>query len=402
MGRAGLYRWVLACAPSLCIACGHDSTGPGADALTVALTAPSPGLVQGTITLQADAKDPRHVAGVQFLIDASDLGPEITTPPYSTQWSTDESTVGAHQLSARARDDAGNLATAAAVSVTIKLGSEIVFEDTVSSANPEIYVVNTDGSGRRRLTHHDGIDERPQWTVGGERIVFHAAGRESDGADGLYTMKPDGSDVRLLLKNPPGNQHRLSPDGRHIALATTHLVVRTDFAGELDVMNADGSGVTALANFDTVPCLVGCLTINGLAWSPDGTRLAFGTSIFGHGGSTYRQLYVVNSDGTGLHQVATDAAEPAWSPDGRYIAYSVMSSSIIPQPVNLAILGIGQVTSESSPDVPNFSPSWSPDGHRLAFNRARNISVINVDGTGLHPVTPGSFPAWNPAGATSP
>jgi hypothetical protein len=59
------------------------------------------------------------VAGVQFLLDGAPLGPEDTAPPYSISWNTTGATNGAHTLSARARDAAGNLTTSAAVTVTV-------------------------------------------------------------------------------------------------------------------------------------------------------------------------------------------------------------------------------------------------------------------------------------------
>lgn len=362
------------------------------------LTGPASGEVQGVVSVTADAGGDAKVAGVQFILDGNSLGAEVSQPPYAVPWDTDESDIGAHTLSATARDENGRSALADPVSVTIELGSEIAFQAR-ADGNSEIFIINADGTGRRRLTHNAGVDERPHWIMDGERIAFHATGREADGADGLYTMKPDGTDVRLLLKAPPGSDHRLSPDGQHIAFATSRAVSGLwDTVGELDVMNTDGSGVTELVVFGAL-CSIGCTKVDQPAWSPDGTQLAFGTSMHGHGGNTGLNLHVVNSDGTGLHLVTADGTDAAWSPDGKFIAYSAGESSIIPHPINLAILEVGLVTSESSPDVPNLWPSWSPDGKRLVFNRGEDISIINVDGSGLHPVTTGAIPAWNPAGA---
>ncbi|HTC94526.1 MAG TPA: Ig-like domain-containing protein [Terriglobales bacterium] len=92
-----------------------DTTPP-----TVSLTAPSSGAsVSGTISVTANAADNVKVAGVQFLLDGSNLGSEVTTSPYSVSWNTTTVTNGAHTLSARARDAAGNTATAANVAVTV-------------------------------------------------------------------------------------------------------------------------------------------------------------------------------------------------------------------------------------------------------------------------------------------
>jgi hypothetical protein len=92
-----------------------DTTAP-----TVTLTSPAPGAtVSTTITVTANASDNVGVAGVQFLLDGAALGVEDTASPYSVSWDTRTVANGAHTLSARARDGAGNQTTTPAVSVTV-------------------------------------------------------------------------------------------------------------------------------------------------------------------------------------------------------------------------------------------------------------------------------------------
>jgi glucose/arabinose dehydrogenase/PKD repeat protein len=95
---------------------GADTTLP-----SVSLSAPVNGtVVAGTaVTVSATASDNVGVVGVQFLIDGAPLGAEDTTAPYSITWNTTTATSASHALSARARDLAGNTATAAAVDVTV-------------------------------------------------------------------------------------------------------------------------------------------------------------------------------------------------------------------------------------------------------------------------------------------
>jgi len=92
-----------------------DNTAP-----TISMTAPANGTtVSGTVPVSATATDDAGVAGVQFLLDGVALGAEDTTAPYSMSWDSTTAGSGAHTLSARARDAAGNLTTSAAVSVTV-------------------------------------------------------------------------------------------------------------------------------------------------------------------------------------------------------------------------------------------------------------------------------------------
>jgi hypothetical protein len=92
-----------------------DTTPP-----TVSMTAPAAGTVSGNVTLTATATDNISVVGVQFLLNGTPIGAEDTTSPYSISWpSTSVANGGPYALSARARDAAGNLATSAAVNVTV-------------------------------------------------------------------------------------------------------------------------------------------------------------------------------------------------------------------------------------------------------------------------------------------
>ena len=96
-----------------------DTTPP-----TVALTAPLTGTtVSGTVTVSASATDNVGVAGVQFKLDGTNLGAEVTAPPYAVTWNTTTTAAGAHTLTAAARDAAGNIGTSAGVAVTVANGS---------------------------------------------------------------------------------------------------------------------------------------------------------------------------------------------------------------------------------------------------------------------------------------
>ncbi len=78
----------------------------------VSFTAPAAGFVAGTINVSATASDAGGVAGVQFRLDGVNLAAEDVTPPYAVVWDTLLASEGAHTLTAVARDNAGNTATA--------------------------------------------------------------------------------------------------------------------------------------------------------------------------------------------------------------------------------------------------------------------------------------------------
>jgi hypothetical protein len=97
-----------------------SNAAPDTTAPTVSVSAPAAGAtVSGTVNVSADASDNVGVVGVQFLLDGVSLGAEDTAAPYSVSWNSTGATNGAHTLTARARDAAGNQTTSAAVSVTV-------------------------------------------------------------------------------------------------------------------------------------------------------------------------------------------------------------------------------------------------------------------------------------------
>jgi outer membrane protein assembly factor BamB len=87
---------------------------------TVSITAPSGGAtLSGIVSVAASASDNTGVASVQLKLDGANLGPLLTSVPYTYSWDTTTASAGGHTLSAVAADDAGNTATAANVSVTV-------------------------------------------------------------------------------------------------------------------------------------------------------------------------------------------------------------------------------------------------------------------------------------------
>ena len=92
-----------------------DTTPP-----SIAMLSPAEGAtVSGTTTISASGSDDVGIAGVQFILDGTNLGAEDTTSPYSVTWDTTAVSNGAHTLTAQARDGAGNRTTSAAVSVIV-------------------------------------------------------------------------------------------------------------------------------------------------------------------------------------------------------------------------------------------------------------------------------------------
>jgi TolB protein len=126
------------------------------------------------------------------------------------------------------------------------------------------------------------------------------------------------------------------------------------------------------------------------------------------------ELYAAKGDGSDQHRLTKDRGDastkaglryqidPAWSPDGKRIAFS---SSRDGQFHIFIVDASGKTTKRlTAGKNDDTHPSWSPDGTRIAFTRGApdRIEVMNADGTGLHRVTSGlaeeADPAWSPNG----
>jgi hypothetical protein len=133
--------------------------------------------VSETVTVSATASDNAAVAGVQFLLDGNALGAEDTTEPYSISWATTGASNGTHQLSARARDTAGNVTTSAAVEVTV---SNITSDVTIAALDATATEAGAT-TGAFRVS-------RTGSTASSLTVYYSVAGTATPGTD--YTALP--------------------------------------------------------------------------------------------------------------------------------------------------------------------------------------------------------------------
>ncbi|HEU5215658.1 MAG TPA: hypothetical protein VFU30_08970, partial [Gaiellaceae bacterium] len=157
-----------------------------------------------------------------------------------------------------------------------------------------------------------------------------------------------------------------SPDGARIAY---------DCGSRVHVLALHGSGYT------TVP--TGSKAY-WPTWSPNGTRLAFSTRL---SPSKMGEVYTVALDGSHRRLVATGGVAPAWSPDGRTIAYQTLCGIrlVTPSGRNVTPRRAGRAT-DNRCHAMGYSgpPVWSPDGTKLAVETDDGVYVMDQNGRGLH------------------
>lgn len=191
-------------------------------------------------------------------------------------------------------------------------------------------------------------------------------------------------EVRLTLREGTSMAAALSPDGRTLAI---------DLLGALWTLAASGGPATRILEdgYDArMP-----------AWSPDGRHLAFQA----YRDSTW-DLWTISADGSGLRPLTSgpfDDREPHWSPDGTRLAFS--SDRGGQYDVWVLTLATGDLRRLTASNANDSMPAWAPDGREIAFvsdREARGVYAVAAD-SGIErllhaePATAGA-PAYSPDG----
>ena len=180
-------------------------------------------------------------------------------------------------------------------------GSKIAFTST-RDGDPEIFVMNRDGTGVTQLTH-DNVHEDlgPEWSPDGEKIAFKRNRLRTLESD-IVVMDADGTGVHQITDSSSRRYGRFpawSPDGSKIAFVGEG---EPYWSGdpEIFVMNRDGTGVTQLTQDDDH-------TDFGPVWSPDGNKIAFISDRYGDD-----EIFVMNADGSNVVSLGQQGFPTSW------------------------------------------------------------------------------------------
>jgi TolB protein len=334
--------------------------------------------------------------------------------------------------------------------------------EELAGTNRSIFIVNADGSGVRELppTVETEFDEHPSWAPDGTRIAFDRDELDFSTTD-LWVMNADGTGQRRLARF--GAQPSWSPDGRTIAFVNGDV-------WDCDRDGCYEEGLSAIAtitasggrrHYVTRPLVRRGVsfgaparflygdgaTFFGVSWSRDGRELLYARRLDERlldlfrltPGGRQKQLthsrgtetnpvvspdgrsvmfarypadggapgvFVMDVAGSDAHPLAAHGYVGSWSPDGRWVAYVVVSGKRQPRIYIAHADG-----SHSRRLVDGIDPTWSPDGRRLAVVLpvqrdpyvGHALGVIDVDERVAKPLV--RLPrrslyglAWSPAG----
>ena len=270
----------------------------------------------------------------------------------------------------------------------------IAFTRTVGGERGQIHVVRPDGSGLRQLTHRRRGAGAASWSPDGRRIAF---GSIAHGKVQIFVKRLGGRTRRITPAHANFGAPAWSPDGRWIAATSGHWAQgRESFRHTIVVLRADGRRLRTV--YDG-----GAMSATSPAWSPDGRTIAFMHTDIGALGAS-PSIYVVPAAGGEARRITEDGAQddPDWSPDGSLIAYS-HGDALGRDAVRIMRRdGSGdRLLVDDTTDSEGW-PAWAPSGGRVAFSRRGRIWTVAADGTALQQITdPPEFhsdwdPSWQP------
>jgi dipeptidyl aminopeptidase/acylaminoacyl peptidase len=257
-------------------------------------------------------------------------------------------------------------------------------------------------------------------------VRFHVDEQKDNYVSAIWVVdaeRPEGSGRAMTSAAARNWAPRWSPDGRQLAFLSTRGGRPQVYVLPMD--GGEARQVTRLKNGASNP-----------AWSPDGKRLAF-TSRVGPGGDEeklppgterakkemvisrlyyradgagyfpegFTHIFVTAADGSGEPKQVTagdyNHGAPAWSPDGKWIAFSAVRKPDADYHLNDSEIYVvpsegGEIRQLTDRRGPDDSPVWSPDGKRIAYTgfdekfysyTVTRLYVVGADGSGARELT---------------
>ena len=266
----------------------------------------------------------------------------------------------------------------------------------------QVYTATTTGTSVRKLTS-SGTNYRPHWSPDGKRIAYvHEA---PAGHRDIWVMRADGTGKQRVTRLGDTTEPTWSPDGKWLAFGaegTPPYDGGRDYPLHKVRSTAPFGTPVVLPTGDNEARVAGTL-----AWSPNGTQIAFVSNTFPASPDHYLLVYTLATHEVEVVDLVGGSccgegnfSDPTWTNDSATIAYSVVRYPIDQPPPagpHLEFATQGGATPPTFPAVTGDSdPDYSPTGHQLVFRHYSRIYLANADGTHRRNVLAGSNPDWQP------
>jgi eukaryotic-like serine/threonine-protein kinase len=260
------------------------------------------------------------------------------------------------------------------------------------SGVPEIYLINLDGTGLKKVTDIAEGACQPSWSPDGSRMVFISpCSRVSDTYPGssLFIVNADGSELTPLPTLPGGDFEPFwSPDGNRILFTS----LRGNAIPQLFVIDLRTGLVASLSEPEE-------RNYQG-SWSPDGSKIAYV--------GPRNQIWLMNADGTDRVLISRPSnfinRHPRWAPDGQSLVFSQYEEGTSSWLATVQT-DPGAITMILAQDNPMSKPSFSPDGFWLVYQgrvegSSRELFIMTRNGVNRQRLTTDTWndfdPVWRP------
>lgn len=219
-----------------------------------------------------------------------------------------------------------------ALAAAPKPSKGVMLMNRIGPSSSELYIANADGSNERKLLQSSVLDYHASFSADGQSVIFTSE-RNGDGQSDLFRCRLDGTGIQpLVVGAPVDDAGVLSPDGSRLAFVSTRQGYRTNI-WVLDLKTRKLRNLTGGENVQGDTAYP-----DGFyrpAWSPDGKWVAFSSDRNtdwrghneGHGWEHTQELsiYLIGANGQGFRRVASKPGfclgSPKWSPDGKRVVF---------------------------------------------------------------------------------
>ena len=243
-------------------------------------------------------------------------------------------------------------------------GSRLISRDDErgSYTTVDLFVIDADGSHFRWLTQTRNYEHEPRWSPNGRSLIYTVEPADP-GTRRIDAIGSDGRSRRVVLDTAEEEfEPDWSPDGRRIVFRRLSIGAETDDLWTARTDGTDPRQLTSTRDPEAQP-----------QWSPDGQQIAYvhysqrSSGPLGLNPDFGGDIWLIRADGSDARRLTTDpfyAARPAWSPDGRRIAFVSARDAKDPSYDNTEIYTIAidgsdetRVTTLAGAD---YVPSWAP------------------------------------------